>query len=170
LKELSQFHKRFSRNRRGFSTLIATIFMVLVILFFYFNVATFILNRNTDFQDVISRSQQLDADRNSEHVTTLGVSTSSNGVAGQLRLSCTFVNDGSVSVQMVRVWVQDYQSSGQVVVSSFSLRSSQTQIVIEPGSRIIKNVDVTIPDSRSYDSFSLWFVTSRGNIVSAIVN
>jgi hypothetical protein len=162
-------HRRFLRNRKGFSTLIATIFMVLIILFFYFNVATFALNRNTDFQDAVSRSQQLDADRNAEHITIFGVSPSGGLNPGQLRFSATLINDGSVSVQFVRVWIQDYQLSGQVVISSFSLRSQQMQIVLEPGSRVIRNIDVTIPGARSYDSFSLWFITSRDNVVSAVV-
>jgi hypothetical protein len=168
--EHSWCHRRLLRNRKGFSTLIATIFMVLILLFFYFNVATFALNRNTDFQDVVSRSQQLDADRNAEHVTTLRGSSTPGGLGpGQLRFSCQFINDGSVSIQMVRVWVQDYQASGQVTISSFSLSSQQMQIVLEPGIRVTKNIDVTIPGSRSSDSFSLWFITSRGNVVSILI-
>lgn len=94
----SSSRKKLRINRKGYSAIIGTIFMVLIILFLYFNVFTFSLNRNTDFQDVISRSEQLDADRNAEQITI--TNSFLTFPSGQIKLYCTLSNNGTVPVQL----------------------------------------------------------------------
>lgn len=155
-------------DRKGYSALIATIFMVLVILFLYFNVFMFSLNRNTDFQDVVSRSEQLDADRNAEQVTITGIIITQGGQTGQLIVTCTLVNNGSVPVQMARLWVQD-KSLPQNNVGNVALLTPP--IALQPGSSVHETFPpVTISGSSVSDSFYLWLVTFRGNLYSKTVN
>ena len=162
----SSCHKSFRMNRKGYSAIIGTIFMVLIILFLYFNVFTFSLNRNTDFQDVISRSEQLDADRNAEQLTISNVVVNQSQT-NQIIVRCTLVNTGSVPIQMARLWVQD-NSLSQNNVGTVGLLTPI--IALEPGS-ITQVVfpAVTISGALSTHSFYFWLVTFRGNLFSKTV-
>ena len=68
--------------------------MVLIVVFFYFNVYLYTLDRNKDFQDVVSRSQQLDADRGSEEATILNAACGDGG-GGSIIITFTLINSGS---------------------------------------------------------------------------
>lgn len=141
--------------------------MVLIVLFLYFNVFTFSLNRNTDFQDVISRAQQLDADRNAEQIT---ITDARIQVAqgGQVIVSCTLTNVGSVPVQLARLWVQD-NNLAHDNVGSVGLTNSP--IALQPGGTVRATfAAVGIPDALVSHSFYFWFVTFRGNLFSATYN
>jgi len=155
-------------DRKGYSALIATIFMVLVVLFLYFNVFMFTLNRDTDFQDVISRSEQLDADRNAEQVTITDVVITQDSQSGQLLITCMLVNNGSVPVQMARLWVQD-NDLGQNNVGNVALFTPP--ILLQLGSRVRETFPpVTINGASASDKFYVWLVTFRGNSFSTTVN
>ncbi len=154
------------RNRRGYAALIATIIMVLVVVFLYFNVYLYTLDRNRDFQDVTSRSQQLDADRNSEKVTVLDASCT-NGGGDSIVITCTLVNSGSVPTQIVRLWLQD-NSFPAPNVGTVDLRSGN--IILQPGVTKSQTFIVVLSGASSADSFALRLVTSRANIVTANIN
>ncbi len=140
--------------------------MVLIILFLYFNVFTFSLNRNTDFQDVISRSEQLDADRNAEQIRIIYPATT--GIDGQIVVSCTLINTGSVSVQLARLWIQD-KNLTQNNVGSISLTAQS--IALQPGSsRMVTFNTININGAASTHTFYLWIVTLRGNVFSIFIN
>lgn len=153
-------------NRKGYSALLATIFMVLVVLYLYFNVFMFTLNRDTDFQDAVSRSQQLDADRNDEIVTITDASIIRLIPTGQLFLRCTLTNNGSVPVQMARLWVQDKTRNtiGNVTLSN-------SLVLLQLGSSRVSQLfpPVSLGTVSASDSFYVWFVTFRGNSFSQTV-
>lgn len=154
------------RSQRGYSALIATIIMVLIVVFLYFNVYLFALDRNKDFQDVTSRSQQLDADRISEKVEILEASLTAGG-GDSLIITCTLVNSGSVPTQIVRLWLQD-NSFPTPIVGTTGLQSGN--IVLPPGVTKSQTFGVILPGASSADQFALRLVTSRANIVTTIIN
>ena len=155
------------RNRRGYSVLIGTIIMVLVVLFLYFNVYLFKLDRDKDFQDVVSRSQQLDADRSSEKVT-ISSASSEYGGGSAIVINCILVNNGSVPTQIVRVWLQDYNITAPNVGTN-ELWSQN--IVLQPGVTKPQKFTVVMPSGAlAADSFALRLVTSRANLITAIIN
>ena len=140
--------------------------MVLVILFFYFNVYMFSLNRDMDFQDVIARSEQLDADRNAEQVTITNVVMTQS--SGQIYITCILVNNGSVPIQMARLWVQDNSLPQHNVVN---LALITQPVLLQPGSRVVETCPPFFIEGAQYsDQFYLWFVTFRGNTFSITVN
>lgn len=160
----SSCRKRLRTNRKGYSAIIATIIMVLVILYFYFNVMMFSLNRDEDLQDVVSRTAQLDADRNAEKVTITDIAVAAQG--GQLTVTCTLVNTGAVPIQMARLWLED-KTLPQSSIGNVALMTSP--VLLQPGARILHTFPpVTIQGSSASDQFYLWLVTFRGNSFSQI--
>jgi hypothetical protein len=157
-----QFHKKLTNNKRGFSTVVATIFMVLAIMFLFFNVFVFVQNQNSKLEDAASQSAQLDADRKSEQLTILsGSYVALSG--GVIRITCTVINNSPIPVQLVRMWVQDYDNtphSGSVSMS----------IAIQPGGRLNLVSFSVYMGTTITGSLRAWFVTSRGYSVLFLIN
>jgi len=140
--------------------------MVLIVLYLYYNLYLFTLNRETDFQDVSSRSQQLDADRNAEKITISNVAESQSG--NSIIISCMLTNNGSVATQIVRLWLTDFSVSPSDV-SNVGLQTFK--IVLQPGQQIPETFTVPLLQGESAaDSFALELVTSRSNIATAVIN
>ncbi len=159
--------KSIIRNRRGYSALIATIIMVLVVMFLFYNVYLFMMNRDTDLQNVISRSQQLDADRNAETLTILNTATS-GGSGFPVVVTCTLVNSGSVPVQVVRLWLKDLNSMSNLPAVTISLMNQN--VVLQPGASTLRSFQVSMPGAFSSDTFALTLVSSRGNSLTRRIN
>ncbi len=151
--------RRHMRNRKGFSTIIATIFLVLVVLFLYFNVFMFIQNQDTKFQDIISQSQQLDADRNVECLTITSPAISIAAL-NQVNVACTIINNSSLPVKITRVWLKDINTNDVGYSDLLSLS-------IGPGTT--KNVDfqVNLLNASPTDNYHMDLVTFRGNLFSS---
>jgi hypothetical protein len=135
--------------------------MVLVVLFLYFNVFTFMLDRNTAFEDTSSQVKQMDIDRSTEQVTILNPLFEVYPV-GQVALTCTINNTGPLSVQLVRLWVKDLTNKqyGNVTITT-------PPIILQPGDIQRFSLVVNIPGvSPTEKNFTFWFVTARGNTVS----
>ena len=146
-----QHAKRFARDKKGYSGIIATIFLVLVVLYLYYNVFMVTQNRNVAFQDVTSQSQQLDIDRSMERVRISDVTYPVG------RIALTIKNIGPLPVQLVRMWVHN---SGEYTTLSFS-----PPIVLHSGSEISRDFPIGIGGSSTGD-IVFWFVTARGNLVT----
>jgi hypothetical protein len=155
------------RNRRGYSALLATIIMVLVVMFLFYNVYMFMLNRDTDLQNIISRSQQLDADRSAEILTILNPTiTGGNGLP--IIVACTLVNNGSVPIQVVRLWLKDLNPISNLPAVTASLMTQN--VVLQPGASTLRSFQVTLPGAFASDTFALTLVSSRGNSVTTRIN
>jgi hypothetical protein len=134
--------------------------MVLVVMYLYFNVFMFIQSRNVAFQDVTSQSQQLDIDRNIERITISNVTyTPVNSLSGHYNIALTIKNTGPLPVQLVRMWVQNTQAEYTSVGIS-------PPITVPSGGKITRDFSFTMGGT-SMDEIVFWFVTARGNLVSA---
>jgi hypothetical protein len=151
-------HKKPPRNRRGYSGIIATIFLVLVVLFLYFNVYTFVLNRNTAFQDTVSQAAQMQADRSNEQITILNVKYILG--TGQIEVICTTSNTGALPVQLMSLWVKDIDANN-------NYNSTRVNSNLQPGGNMTIDRTLKVQGAKTTDTqISIWFVTARGNMIS----
>lgn len=141
-----------------------TIILVLVVMFLFYNVYMFSMTRDADYQNIVSRSQQLDADRAAESLR-IQLASKTGGGNFPVVVTCTLVNDGSVPIQVVRLWLKDSKPSISVV--SVSLMSQN--VVLQPGMSISRTFSVTVPGALGTDSFTLTLVTSRGKSVTTFI-
>jgi hypothetical protein len=162
----SQFLKKLITQRKAFSTVIGTIFMVLVVMFLFFNVFMFVQSQDVKVQNVVSQSQQIDSDRNIEYnqVKFLQQPTVIQDVyhPQQFIVSGIIIqNNCPFPVKLVRLWIED---QGQTPSHANSLPVSWPSI-LDPGSSILlPTYSITIPgETSSISRVNVWFVTSRGN-------
>ena len=153
----SPLRKRWIRSRKAYSGIIATIFMVLVVMYLYFNVFMFIQSRNVAFQDVTSQSQQLDIDRNIEQITISNVSCTSVGsLSGHYNITLIIKNIGPLPVQLMRIWIQ-------ITQAEYTNVSISPPIIVPSGGFR----DFSFTSNTSMGEIVFWLVTARGNLVSA---
>jgi len=153
-------NKKFWKNSKGVSGIIATIFLVMIILFLYANVFIFIQRENTRFQDVVSEVNQMDIDRSSEKLIVSNLNYTV--VEDKVHVEAQVTNDGAVSIQIITIWVVDktIQKYGHNDTLNINLKTGDTLIFTESNA-----LRVTIKGSSSSNVFTSWFVTVRGNLV-----
>jgi hypothetical protein len=139
--------------------------MVLVVMFLFYNIYLFKLNRDNDLQNAVSRSQQLDADRAAESLK-IQSATKTGGSGFPIVVTCILKDDGSVPIQVVRLWLKDSTTSSITAVNASLLSQN---VVLQPGASKIQTFTVTVPGALSSDSFTLTLVTSRGNSAVAFI-
>jgi hypothetical protein len=160
------WHRKFSANNRGFSALVATIIMVLVVMFLFFNVYIFTLDRNAEYQDAVSRANQLDVNKGTEQkAVNLVVMKNQSGSVWMLK--CNAVNSGAAPVAIVRVWIDNYPSLGQSRTIAFP-----TPVILLPGaSAELLGTQCPIPTPNGDPSLDYYYgvtvVTQFGNLLVA---
>ncbi len=159
----SQHHKLL-KNKKGYSGILAAIFIVLIALFLYSNVYMFILDRNTAYEDTASQAQQMSIDRNTELVTLSNIETQITG--NRIEVSCNINNNGSLSAQILRLWVKDATIN---TYASIDIRDQNYNL--QPGSSRPFLESVTLDNVASEnDEIALWFITARGNLATFYPN
>ena len=150
---------RLINNRKGYAGIIATIFLVLVILFLFFNVYTFYNNRNTALSGHGGASRTDGS--GSQHRTGKRINFERRGSRGKQHslVTCRIANNGPLSAQLVRLWIKDVTTNQTV--------NTETSIVLQPGSIIPYFNSVQIANVTTSDQFTFWFITTRGNAISA---
>jgi hypothetical protein len=160
-----QFLKRLKLNRKGFSTVVATIFMVLAVMFLFFNVFMFVQSQNAKLEDAIKASTQMDADRLLESIST-SASLSYSFVSGsltQVTFQCTLMNNCSLPIEVVRM---DWRVNGLNVLTT------SVTTVVQSGGIKYDVLTGTSFASRTVSIFevnlqAIALVTSRGNVILA---
>jgi hypothetical protein len=147
---------KFRLNRKGYAAVIATIFMVLAVLFLYFNVFMFIQSQDTKYQDVVSQSQQLDQDRANEQIQ-INIQNILPFSGDTFAVQFIVNNTGVIPVKIERAWVIDPQSGKSGASPTLSL-------VLAPGAGTAMTTNFTIPQQSISGDF-LELVTSHGNLV-----
>jgi hypothetical protein len=159
--------KNLGNNRKGFSTVVATIFMVLAVMFLFFNVFMFVQSQNNRLQDAISQSTQMDADRLLENISTTAslITSPVPGSPTLVTFQCIFRNNCSLPVEIVRM---DWRVNG------LNVQTTSVTIVVQPGSFNYNILAGTSFASRTVSVFEansqvIALVTSRGNVILARV-
>ena len=166
----SKRRMRLINGRKGYSGIIAAIFMVLIALFLYFNVFMFILDRNTAFQNTTIQVAQMDVDRMSEQLSVFGLNYA---VDSAYHVSVSFIvnNISPLSIEIVRVWIKDLTLNSSQTNYGSNSTGNVLPIVLQPGQRAyvpLNIVNVTINGASSSDSFISWFVTARGRVFNTV--
>ena len=157
-----------SVGNRGISSLIAAIFMVIIILFMSFNVFTFTLFKNTQFRDAVDALNQMDVEQTYERISFSDVSFTRQE-NDWILVDAQLTNDGPVPVKLVSLWVLQGATERYGHVD---LRDAMVELGPGKTSSLTASVGaVEFVDGEpvltgwpeSSRGFTAWFVTARGN-------
>lgn len=151
--------RKLIANSKGFSSVIGTTFMVLVMMFLSTSVFLWTLSQNTMYNEAVRARSQEDADRYNENVVALGgnYSVSGNNVTVKVMLK----NAGSIVVQIINLWVLDaYLQKYASKSLDLNLNPGNISLFVESGP-----LTVTILGADPNHNFVSWFVTARGNTI-----
>jgi hypothetical protein len=142
---------------------IGTTFMVLVIMFLSTSVFLWTLSQNTLYNEALRARNQEEADRRSENVVAVSGNYSVNEVTDEVTVNVVLKNAGSVSVQIINLWVLDSDPSNQRYTNkSLNLNLKSGDVLNLVGSSGLK---VTILGAKANHTFTSWFVTAKGNTI-----
>lgn len=148
--------KKLIANSKGFSSVIGTTFMVLVMLFLSTSVFMWTLSQNTTYNEAVKARNQEEADRRNENVVALGGNYSVLG--NDVTVKVILRNAGSVAVQIINLWVLNTDLNRTYNHTSLHLN-------LNPGDVWPLVETVTILGANTNDTFVSWLVTARGNTV-----
>ena len=154
--------KKLALNRRGFSSIVGAIFAIIAIL--SITSATFIwsINQNSVYNNTVRQATQSDIDRLNEKAVANVTATTFNSTAVAIR--GTIQNLGSLPVAINTVWVVDSSDTSKFGSSNtLGLNLKPGNITTLSG---VTTVYVNLPGHDILDSYSCWFITSRGNTVT----
>ncbi len=144
---------RLARRRRGLSSVVGAIFLVLIIVA-GFNLVTAGLSYYENYSAVLSEKSRVEWERTGEDIELVDVSVSSG------KFNLTIWNSGSFTVRLVRLWVTNETSS------PMWHRSFDIDYYISPKDTVMnvgQSIGLYVNSSNGY---VLKVVTERGNTVS----
>ncbi len=98
-------------NKKGFSSIVGAIFMILIVWSLATAYFFFTLNQNTSYNDAVRQINEADLTRMSENIQALNTSylvNSNNYVTVRAKMQ----NIGSSTVKLVNLWVHVVENSG----------------------------------------------------------
>ena len=155
--------KKLTANSKGFSSVIGTTFMVLVMRFLSTSVFLWTLSQNTMYNEAVRARNQEEAERSSENIVALTGNYSVNEVTGEVTVNVVLKNAGSVAVQIINLWVLDSDPSNRRYTNkSLNLNMKSGDVLNLVG---LSGLNVTIPGADPSHNFASWFVTAKGNTI-----
>lgn len=155
--------KQIYRKSRGAYTIIASIFLVLVVLFISSSIFIRITNKNSLYYQEIGAQAQEDSEKIQETLFTSHVIYFVE--YDKVLLSCSVRNDCSYVIQILNLWIHD------TTIKKHGYNKT-ININLKPGETIVFNgssaLSVTIEGSDLSHNFMSWFVTARGNIIPVV--
>jgi len=145
----------------GVSGIISIVILVIIVLFLYANVFMFVFRQNSSYQEGITEINENEEYRNREKIIFSGVKYIV--VGDQVFVEMQVTNDGSISVQLVNFWVMDKTIQGYGYNDTVNIHLKTGDTMDFSGSNVLS---VLIDGSISSNSFTSWFVTERGNILT----
>ena len=152
--------KKLLRNHKGVSGIIASIFLVLIIMVLFFNLFLFIISKNTTYQEAVSEVEQKELERSYEKITISNVNLTVK--EDKVFIEGKVTNTGTVSIQLITLWVFD------ATIQKYNYNNT-ININLNPGESLILNdsdaLIVSLQGASSTHEFTSWFVTARGKII-----
>ncbi len=153
-------HHKLPSNKKGISTIFGMIFFLLVVMLVFASMMI-LLNQNTSVQDAVAEANQADLNRYTEMTTVSIVNPALATGTNVVYINCFILDTGQLPAQLLRLWVKD-NTTGAVANLAIS-----PAITLQPGADIQYFNAISLPNVASTDSISFWFVTARGNDISA---
>ena len=154
---LTMEKKQVFKNRRGISSIVGSVFF-LIIIFTALGYVVYSMNQLDMFSQAIIAKNQQDRDSVHEDFQIISVTTNNN------KFNATIQNTGMIPINITRVWVEN-KTDPTWPISKYSVNQ-----IISPGqtvSKIGQNLPLTAKHTQAY---GLTFVTDRGNSKEALVN
>jgi hypothetical protein len=150
---------RFRRSSKGVSTVIGTIFLVIIALTVATNVFLWTLTQNAAYNQAVKESSQMDADISSERI--VAYNTVYLVSPDNVEVTTTMTAQGALSAQIITVWVTWTDGN------DIKYGSATVNINVTAGDPIVRTINVTVPGALdiSGDTCNGWLVTARGNRV-----
>lgn len=158
--------KKLNRNSKGISSVIGTIFMVLLVLTMVSSVFLWTLYQNTVYNQAVRGQNQQELDVRNENVIAKGNYTVISG--SKVSVTVNLTNAGPVMAQIVNLWVFDSSKQTYGFNNTFA---GWTNMTLKAGQviKFLPNNGILVTmnggSTSAFDSFSIWFVTARGNSV-----
>ncbi|MFQ6064037.1 MAG: hypothetical protein ACE5L6_01040 [Candidatus Bathyarchaeia archaeon] len=158
----SWFKKIWAGRSKGVSTVIGTVFLILIIFMVTTNVLLWTFSKNAQYNRAVMERNEEEAHRSSEKIAVSDVSYSVED--SQVHVEAEVTNDGPVPVQITTLWVLDKltQKHGYNDMVDINLKSGDTLNFTEPNALVVAIEGLGHNFS---DAFTSWFVTARGNLI-----
>jgi FlaG/FlaF family flagellin (archaellin) len=149
---------RFNRCSKGVSTVIGTIFLVLIALTVATNIFLWSFTQNASYNQTVKELNQMDADQSSERVVAYNTVYSIS--QDEVEVNTTMAAQGPRSAQIITVWVT--WTSGNDIKYGYAT----VNINVTSGEHITQTINVTVPGALPGEGVcNGWLVTARGNSV-----
>jgi hypothetical protein len=152
--------RKLKADFKGFSSVIGTIFMVLIVLVLISNVFLWVLSQNTEYFRAMRERNQLELDRLNERLTAENATYT--GSEGVIFIEVDVRNECPLFVNLTSLWVFDVNVRKSGVNDTLNICLKPGEKSSLRGSKAIK---VEISGSDPSHIFNSWFITSRGNVV-----
>ncbi len=150
---------RFRRCSKGVSTVIGTIFLVLIALTVATNVFLWTFTQNANYNQAVKESLQMEADIASERIVAYNTLYSDSESSDAVEVTTTMAAQGALSAKIITVWV--------TVDGSDKYGNTTVEFNLTPGDTP-KTETITVTMSGTIDvndKFNGWLITARGNRV-----
>jgi len=160
LARTSWLKKIWTGRSKGVSTVIGTVFLILIIFMVTTNVLLWTFSKNAQYNRAVMERNEEEAQRSTEKIALSNVSYSVED--GHVHIEVKVTNDGPFPVQITTVWVLDktIRKYGYNNLLNINLKAGDT--LDFTGSNALK---VAIEGTSSFNEFTSWFVTARGNLI-----
>jgi len=162
LTRISWLRGIWKGRSKGVSTVIGTVFLMLIIFMVSTNVLLWTFSQNALYTQAVKDENQKSADKLNENVIA------SNGnysvLGNEVTVKAMLKNSGGIAAQIINLWVFDTNSS------NLRYANKSLNFNLNPGDTLnltgLSGVTVTIPGADPSHDFVSWFVTARGNTVA----
>ena len=152
---------KFRADRKGFSSIIGAIFMVIIVWILASGYFIYTLAENTVYNDALRGRNQFESDALSENVR---VTNTTYWIYAdyKVNVSASIINMGPLSVQLPTLWA--YASNATYAGYNFTTLSN---LNVQGGAISQLSANVTVAGLLPTGAYSLasWLVTGRGNVV-----